>query len=311
MSEKHILIVDDEAPILSVLKRSLEKLGTACMISTAPDGQSALAQLKHVNFDLVIADYRMGGMDGLELLEAVRSLQPNARTILMTAYGNDKVKAEARRLKTYRYLTKPLEIDDFRKVVTEALSDLAATRAGFLILPDEQYNKIVLSLKRLQLDVGARCVVLADVEGNAVAHAGNLDQLPLQTITPLLGACIAGLDHAGQDIDGSKDTTNLIYRESELGDLYVINIGSQLLLMIVIARACYNTKLGTVWYAAQQVASMLLVTVVQQQYAEPEGLMGPGLERAVCNELDRLLRPSETPNPPAESLRKPQSRSTV
>ncbi len=292
MSDKHILIVDDETTILSVLKRSLEKLDRGYIISTAPDGQSALAQLKGARFDLVITDYKMAGMDGLELLQEVRSLQPEARTILMTAYGNDKVRAEAQRLETYRYMVKPLEIDDFRQTVQDALSGLAKGRPSILIIPDEQYNKILLSLRRLQLSVGARCVILADIEGHSIARAGNLDKFPLEIITPLLGGCVAGLNQAGQTIDGAEQTTNLIYRESTAGNLYVINIGLQLLLMIVVDRTSYSTKLGTVWYEAQQVASMLLVTVVEKESAGPEGLLSPAFEQVVGDELDKLLKPA-------------------
>lgn len=293
MSDKHILIVDDETTILSVLKRSLEKLDGGYIVSTATDGPSALAQLKGARFDLVVTDYKMAGMDGLELLQEVRSLQPEARTILMTAYGNDKVRAEAQRLETYRYMVKPLEIDDFRQTVHAALSGLATGRPGILILPDEQYNKILLSLRRLQLSIGARCVILADIEGHSIARAGNLDKFPLEIITPLLGGCVAGLNQAGQTIDGVEQTTNLIYRESTAGNLYVINIGLQLLLMIVVDRASYSTKLGTVWYEAQQVASMLLVTVVEKEAADPEGLLSPTFETVVGNELDKLLNPAD------------------
>ncbi len=292
MSDKHILIVDDETTILSVLKRSLEKLDRGYIISTAPDGQSALAQLKGACFDLVITDYKMAGMDGLELLQEVRLRQPEARTILMTAYGNDKVRAEAQKLETYRYMVKPLEIDDFRQTVQAALSGLAKGHPGILILPDEQYNKILLSLRRLQLSVGARCVILADIEGHSIARAGNPDKFPLEIITPLLGGCVAGLNQAGQTIDGAEQTTNLIYRESTAGNLYVINIGLQLLLMIVVDRTSYSTKLGTVWYEAQQVASMLLVTVVEKESAGPEGLLSPAFEQVVGDELDKLLKPA-------------------
>ncbi len=291
MSEKQILIVDDETTILSVLKRSLEKLDGGYVVSTASDGRSALAQLKAARFDLVVTDYKMAGMNGLELLEEVRSLQPDARTILMTAYGNDQVRAEAQRLQTYRYMVKPLEIDDFRQTVKGALSSLLAAPPGILILSDEQYNKILLSLKRLQLGVGARCVILADIEGHCIARAGNLDKFPLGTITPLLGCCIASLNQAGLTIDGVEETTNLIYRESTVGNLYVINIGLQLVLMIVVDRASYSTKLGTVWYEAQQVAAMLLVTVVERHAADPEGLLSPAFEKVVGNELDKLLNP--------------------
>jgi CheY-like chemotaxis protein len=293
LKEKRILIVDDEPAILTVLKRSLEKLGAGYAVDTAVDGQSAVEKLKRGPVDLVVTDYRMPGMNGVDLLEAVRALQPGARTILMTAYGNDKVEAETRRLQAYRYLIKPLQIDDFRHVVRTALTDMAVVQPGILILSDERHQKIVLALKRLQLDIGARCVLLADIEGDSIAHAGNLNHFPLEKTTPLLGGCIAGLNQAGQAIDGFEDTISLLYRESAAGNLYIINIGTQLLLMILVDRGPYNSKLGTVWYAAQQVASMLLLNLVQREYANPEGLFGQGLEKAVGNELDRLLDTAE------------------
>ncbi len=311
MSEKRILIVDDEAAILSVLKSSLKKLGAEYEISTAPDGQNALEQLKQRPFDLVITDYKMAGMDGLELLEAVRSLQPSARTILMTAYGNDKVEAETRRLQAYRYLIKPLEIDDFRQIVKSALNDVAISRPGILILSDERYKQIVLSLERLRIDVGARCVVLADAEGHSIAHTGNLDKFPLERIVPLLGGCIAGLSETGRVLDGKEDTINLVYRESYAENLYVINIGTQLLLIIVVDQGPYNSKLGIVWYSAQQVASMLFLKLVQKEYTNSAGLFDNGLEEAVGHELDELFSGSnsaKTMDSPNEHLNNSSSR---
>ncbi len=290
MEEKRILIVDDEPAILTVLKRSLEKLGTGYSVATASDGRSALEHLKHHAVDLVVTDYKMPGMDGLTLMEAARSLQPEARTILMTAYGNDKVEAETRRLQAYRYLIKPLQIDDFRHVVKSALNDLGIVQQGLLILSDERHQKIVLALKRLQMEVGARCVVLADIEGSSIARAGDLNGFPLAETIPLLGGSLAGLNQAGQTIDGGEDTICLLYRESSAGNLHIVNIGAQLLLIILVDRGPYSSKLGTVWYAAQQVASMLQLNLAQREYANPEGLFGQGLEKAVGNELDRLLR---------------------
>jgi CheY-like chemotaxis protein len=294
MSEKRILIVDDEAAILSVLKSSLKKLGVEYEVATAPDGQGALEQLKQRPFDLVITDYKMAGMDGLELLKAVRTLQPKARTILMTAYGNDKVEAETRRLQAYCYLIKPLEIDNFRQIVKSALNDMAISRPGILILSDERYKQIVLALNRLQMDIGARCVVLADAAGHPIARTGNLDKFPLERIVPLLGGCIAGLGEVGRVLDGDEDIINLVYRESSTENLYVINIGAQLLLIIVVDRGPYNSKLGTVWYSAQQVASMLSLKLDRKEYADPEELFDNGLETAVSDELDKLLSSSNS-----------------
>lgn len=299
MSEKHILIVDDESAVLSVLKRSLERLGGDYIVKTAPDARSALGQMNDSRFDLVVTDYRMPGMDGLQLLQAVHSLQPAAKTILMTAYGSAAVEAETRRLNACSYLAKPVEIDDFRNAVRLALTEPGAPRRGLPAISEERYQKIVFSLKRLQLDVGARCVVVANIEGQPIARVGNLDGFPVEKMIALLGGAIAGLNEAGQALDADPDGLSLLYRESARGNLYIVNIGSQLLLVILVDRGPYNTKMGTVWYAAQQVASMLRLSVIQNQYENPQGNFGEGWQAAVENELDKLLAPAPSDTDPA------------
>ena len=117
MGVKRILIVDDEESILSILKASLKKLGSEYQVITATDGFAALDQLDQYEFEVVVTDYNMGGMDGLELLESIRYIQPDARVIMITAYGSDLMEAEVRRLQAYRYLTKPLDIELLAAVV--------------------------------------------------------------------------------------------------------------------------------------------------------------------------------------------------
>jgi DNA-binding NtrC family response regulator len=128
MSYKRILIVDDEESVLTILKHSLKKLGPDCEVLTANNGFAALDELQTQKFDLVVTDYNMEQINGLELIEAINHLQPTARVIMITAYGSDALEAEARRLRVYHYFTKPLEINDFRQVVREALSKPANNR---------------------------------------------------------------------------------------------------------------------------------------------------------------------------------------
>lgn len=80
-----ILIVDDEAPILHVLKRLLKREGYA--IEVALSGEEALEKLATFAPDLVLADYRMPGMYGTELLEKVRDMAPGAVRVLLAATG--------------------------------------------------------------------------------------------------------------------------------------------------------------------------------------------------------------------------------
>ena len=74
MSAKRVLIVDDEEALLPLLQKKLTRLDPSYEVLTARDGFSALEQLKQQDFDLVITDFKMPEMDGLELLTSIRSV---------------------------------------------------------------------------------------------------------------------------------------------------------------------------------------------------------------------------------------------
>jgi DNA-binding NtrC family response regulator len=118
---KRILVVDDEDRVLMVLQEGLAMLGEGYEIATAHDGLEALGKIKEREFDVLITDLRMAGMDGEELTEAVRTWDPAIQTIWITAYDCHEVRAEAERLAVYRCLDKPVDIEDIRAVVLEAL----------------------------------------------------------------------------------------------------------------------------------------------------------------------------------------------
>lgn len=307
MIKKSILIVDDEISILTVLKSSLKKLETSCNVFTATNGEDALQLLQNQKLDLVITDYKMAGMDGLELIAAVRSIRPETRTILMTAFGDNAVQEETRKLQAYRYLTKPLEINDFRQIVQEAMDSLAVSRPGILILSDERYTQIVNLLNQLKMDVGARCVVLADAEGCSIARVGNTDEIPLAQIVPLLGGSITGISEVGRVLDGEQDAVNLVYRESATEDLYVINVGMNIHLIIIIDRTAFSNRLGLVWYAAKQTALTLAKKLGQAEYAQPGDIFNQSLDQALVGEMDKLFSESsfsaldESPTPEMET----------
>ena len=302
--EKWVLIVDDEESILSVLKNSLKKFGPAYQIATANSAAAALEQLAQRTFDLVVTDYRMNDMNGLELLEAIHSAQPETRVILMTAYGSSSLEAEARRLQAYRYLAKPLEINTFREIVQEALGDLAISRPGILILSDERYRQVNQLLEQLQADVGARCIFLTDGEGRFIARTGNVDDLPLEQIACLVGGGVASLLEVGRLIDETDDTVNLCYREGKAINLYVVNIGHQFLLIILCDAGPYTSRLGSVWYFAQHTALALRQKLGEAENASPYQIFDDDMDQQFDNQLDQLFGP-ETPSSAAAAPQPP------
>lgn len=304
--EKWVLIVDDEESILSVLKNSLKKFGSAFHVETASSGALALEILAKQSIDLVVTDYRMEDINGLELIEAVHALQPDARVILMTAFGNSGLESEASRLQAFRYLTKPLEITTFREIVKEALDNFAISRPGILILSDERYRQVNGLLGQLQSDVGARCIFLTDGNGHFIARTGDVAGLPLEQIATLVGGGVASLLEMGRMLDGEADTINLCYREGKNENVYVLNIGSQFLLIIICERGPYSSRLGSVWYFAQQTTAELRKRLGEAEYASLPPLNGAAIQQALDEELDNLF--GEIADPPIE--KSSQSRPT-
>jgi CheY-like chemotaxis protein len=302
LSDKWILIVDDEAGILAVLKSSLRKLGDDFKVVTALNGAEALAQLKQRVFDLVITDYRMPGMDGLELLEKIQAECPGTRIILMTAYGNTAIEAEASRLRAYRYLSKPLEIPAFREIVKEAVSPTPADNDGILVHTKDDHEEIRQILLKLQASVDASCIFLTDSEGRYLAYTGKIENFPISKIGSLLGGSIATLIEAGRALDGKENSACMTYREGKSANLFVVSVGLQFLLIILIDRNLFRGDMGAVWYSAQLAVSRLRNKFDDTQVVGPVALE-ENLEQAVYGELDKIFgeKDSKKENSKAEN----------
>ena len=107
MPDYRVAIVDDERPNLESLQRILKSDGAQVM--TFLDPAEALPQLRKNPPDILLTDLRMGNWSGLELLEAVKLLDPSIEVILMTAYGTVEVAVEAMKKGAYDFVTKPLQ----------------------------------------------------------------------------------------------------------------------------------------------------------------------------------------------------------
>jgi CheY-like chemotaxis protein len=121
---RRILLVDDEESVLFVLYNGLLRLddGYDVEVDKAHDGPEALEKLRESRFDLMVTDLRLPGMDGVELTKAARELDSDIVVIWITAYDCQKARRDAERLEVYRCLDKPLEIDEIRSIVREALA---------------------------------------------------------------------------------------------------------------------------------------------------------------------------------------------
>jgi two-component SAPR family response regulator len=106
-----ILILEDDVQLRSVLEKVLEAEGH--LVTAASRGEQAIACAQDGAFDLVVADIRMEGMDGLQALEAIQQEQPEVRSLVITGYSTEADSIRAIRLGVNDYLTKPFRLDKF------------------------------------------------------------------------------------------------------------------------------------------------------------------------------------------------------
>jgi DNA-binding NtrC family response regulator len=114
----NILLVDDEKSILFSLKAALSKEGYT--VKTAENPLDALRQIEPGAFQVIISDYNMPSLNGLEFLKRVKQIDPEVVFILMTAFGSQKLAIEAMKEGAYDYFSKPFDIDEMRVIVAKA-----------------------------------------------------------------------------------------------------------------------------------------------------------------------------------------------
>ena len=115
-----ILLADDDRSLRRVLQFKLEKNGYD--VTAVADGKAALEKLRDQEFDLLLSDIKMPGLDGLELLAEARQLHPALKVILMTAHATVAQAVQAVKLGAFDYITKPFDDDQLFVVIDKALA---------------------------------------------------------------------------------------------------------------------------------------------------------------------------------------------
>lgn len=191
-----ILIVDDQRDIIRLLHSALDTLGQELKVIEAPSGEEAILESTRHQIDLLVADYRLPGISGLELMHKIRARHPDVEVILITGLSDRKVREQLLNAGAAALFEKPIPLADFLDVVERCLG-LSRT-----ILPSEggeegdaQRKNLSALLANFRQDVGAQAVYLISDRGRVLARAGDLtdSSMEVSLLSSLMAIYSAGL----------------------------------------------------------------------------------------------------------------------
>ncbi len=140
--EKKILIVDDELAFLVTTKAILEEEGYE--VTTAEDGFKALDILKEQHFDVVLADLKMPGKDGIDVLEEAKKINPYTIGIIITGYPSLDTAIEAMQKGCYGYILKPYHVEDLKQIIKRGFEKSRLEQEVFVLKERaEFYNDLM------------------------------------------------------------------------------------------------------------------------------------------------------------------------
>ena len=154
MALDKILVVDDERLMRNFIAETLKRQGKE--VTTAENGEEAIARLEEEPFDLIICDVKMPLKDGLEVLKKAKALHPSVIVILATAFGSVDSAVDAMRLGAFHYLVKPFSPEALELALEKAEEHIRLLKENRFYREEQKYTQLIAqspAMKRILADL--------------------------------------------------------------------------------------------------------------------------------------------------------------
>ena len=297
---KQILVVDDTAEMLELLRSLLQVSGNDHQVLGVPSAEEAWMELTgRVKFDLLITDVRLPGMSGFDLVRRARRRHPDLSVIMITAYESEQGRQEADELGIYRYFRKPLDTDSVLTAVHHALygePEMAPVveTAPFVKVNVELTDDIEFQLDSLRDKTGAFGLLLV-AGGHVVYESGGHRDLHPDRIAAIVNQKMAHSSMLAEELGEGDSSFNLLYQSGARYEMYSVNIGLNYFVTLLFEASARRGRIGTVWI------------FVQRAVKDLEKILPPlNLETAVTPLVEEPL-PKTVPAPPPQVKSEPKA----
>jgi len=205
--DRNVLLVDDQRDILRLLHATLDTLKKPELkIFESPSGEEALLHSTRHKVDLLVADYKLPGMSGIELMHKIRARHPDAKVVLVSGVTDRKAREEMLNAGALAIFDKPIPLADFLDVVERGLGLVQTIFPAEKIdgKVEERHTRLSDLLANFRQDVKAEAVFLLNDRGLVQARTGKLrdDSLEVSLISTLMaihGASLKVARHNHQE----------------------------------------------------------------------------------------------------------------
>jgi CheY-like chemotaxis protein len=293
MAVPSVLLVDDQRDIVRLLHSTLQTLGHELAIIDAPSGEEALLEASQRRIDLLVADYLLPGISGVELMHKVKARNPSLKTIFISGFHERKARNEMLNAGAVAIFDKPIPMADFLDAVERSLGLVRTIFPPESGREAEQHRQ---TLSELLIDfrqkVKADAVFLISSRGRVLARAGDLydSSMEVSLLSALMAIYSASLKVA-RFIHQERLRNYHVFR-GEDHDLILIPVDSSHALLLAGEDLARSDRI------LQTVKEMLFVRENVENVLQSLGVApAPTTMESAIPESEPLTGPLEEPEP--------------
>jgi DNA-binding response OmpR family regulator len=236
MPSSRILLVDDQREVSRLLHSALDTLEYDLDIVEVPSGEEAILDSSLNPIDLLVSDYRLPGISGIELMRKVRRYRPNVKVILITGQADPNIRKEVSEAGADDFFIKPIPIADFLDSVEHHLGLVGTNLPPEAVIPDkETETQFTLPdlMVGLRQELDAVVVLLLDDKGSIQAHA---EDLPDGNEKISMLSSLLSIYNAGQNVSrllGQKVAANWYIFNGAPFDLVFAPVGMEHSILVI------------------------------------------------------------------------------
>lgn len=267
MTGHRILIVDDQIESTKIIRSSLESLEQDFHIVDVLSGEEALLELSGDPIDLLIADVRLPGISGLELMKKFKEKDSGIKVILVSGVTDPKIRQQVAQAGAEAFFFKPLSLADFLDSVERVLGIVESTlplelkvEQAEAIDQEKEASGMSRRITELRDELNASAVLLLGEGGNVLVRAGDLPDHEIETeIMPtLISAFNAGVSISQFLEQDSPD--NLLSFRGRNYDVFLAPVGEAYCLLVTTKPTLFR-EMGKIAKAIQTASKAILMSL--------------------------------------------------